>query len=149
MPISAEPRVLMQKEAETLVWRPTLGGLRKHLPTLAIAALIGSAWSIHDSYFHYLIELAALNVAVLCGLNLLMGYAGQAYIAVAATFAIGAYASALGMMKLGLPFMVSWLGGSLVAGIFGVLSGVPAFRLAGAYLAMVSIAFNIVVEEVL
>jgi ABC-type branched-subunit amino acid transport system ATPase component/ABC-type branched-subunit amino acid transport system permease subunit len=141
--------MLMHKHAETLVSRPTVGGVRRLLPPLVIAVLIVSAWSIHDSYFNYLIKLAALNVAVVCGLNLLMGYAGQAYIAVAATFAIGAYASALGMMKLGLPFIVSWLGGSLVAGVFGVLSGVPAFRLAGAYLAMVSIAFNIVVEETL
>jgi len=123
--------------------------IRAVLIVCVIAALAFASWSVRDGYFNHLIKLTAINIAVVCGLNLLMGYAGQAFIAVAATFAVGAYASALAMTQLGLPFVVAWLGGALLAGIFGVLSGVTAFRLAGAYLAMVSIAFNVVVEEIL
>ncbi|MGE0735028.1 MAG: ATP-binding cassette domain-containing protein [Alphaproteobacteria bacterium] len=122
---------------------------RAGLTAAAVGVLIVASWSVRDPYFNYLIKLTALNVAVVCGLNLLMGYAGQAFIAVAATFAVGAYASALAKIKLGLPFPAAWIGGALLAGLFGVISGVTAFRLAGAYLAMVSIGFNVVVEEIL
>ena len=101
------------------------------------------------SYFSYLVRLSAINVTVVYSLNLLMGYAGQAFIATAAAFAIGAYASALGMIKLGLPFFVSLAGGRNFGGSFGLASSLPAIRLSGAYLAMVSIAFNVVVEQVL
>ncbi len=125
-------------------------GDRRWLWPLALfAVLFAVSFIVRDAFFNHLLKLSALNVIVVAGLNLLMGYAGQAFIAVAATFAIGAYTSALAMLKLGLPFVLAWLGGALIAGVFGVVSGTPAFRLAGAYLAMVSIAFNVVVEEVL
>ena len=122
---------------------------RPFLIALGMVALIAVAWSIEDPYFNYLLKLTAINVAVICGLNLLMGHAGQAFIAVAAIYAIGAYGSALAMLKLGFPFPVAWFAAALLAGLFGVISSIPALRLAGAYLAMVSIAFNVVVEEVI
>jgi branched-chain amino acid transport system ATP-binding protein/branched-chain amino acid transport system permease protein len=122
---------------------------RRPIILLAAILLVAASWGITDSYFSYLVRLSAINVAVVYSLNLLMGYAGQAFIATAATFAIGAYASALGMIRLGLPFFVAWPAGGILAGLFGLASSLPAIRLSGAYLAMVSIAFNVVVEEVL
>ena len=107
--------------------------------------LMLAGWSIADSYIGYLVRLTAINIIVAYSLNLLVGYAGQAFIAAGATFAIGAYASALCMMKLGLPFLIAWPAGGILAGVFGLVSSLPALRLAGAYLAMVSIAFNVVV----
>jgi len=123
--------------------------LPKPVLLLGAAVLLASSWAVGDEYSSYLARLTAINVIVVYSLNLLMGYAGQAFIAAAAAFAIGAYASALGMMKLDLPFIVSWPAGGILAGIFGLASSLPALRLAGAYLAMVSIAFNVVVEQVL
>ncbi len=121
----------------------------KALVLIAGAAVIALGWINTDGYVAYLARLAAINVIVAYSLNLLVGYAGQAFIATGATFAIGAYASALSMMNFGAPFVVAWLAGGVLAGAFGLLSALPALRLAGAYLAMVSIAFNVVVDQVL
>jgi ABC-type branched-subunit amino acid transport system ATPase component/ABC-type branched-subunit amino acid transport system permease subunit len=124
-------------------------GPRKILVPVAAILLLAACWGIEDSYLLYLAKLLAINAIVVYGLNFLMGYAGQAYLAIGASFAVGAYVSALSMMQLGLPFLVAWPGGAVLAGIFGVLTGLPALRLAGAYLAMVSIAFNVVLQETL
>ncbi len=123
--------------------------LSKTLILAISAALMLASWTVTDSYIVYLARLTAINVIVAYSLNLLIGYAGQAFIAIGATFAIGAYASALSMMKLGVSFLVAWPAGGMLAGIFGLLSSLPAMRLAGAYLAMVSIAFNVVIEQIL
>lgn len=120
------------------------------ISVLAITAVLAlTAWTITDGYIGYLARLVAVNVVVVYGLNLLIGYAGQAFIAASATFAIGAYTSALVMMKLGLPFIAAWPAGGIAAGIFGLLASLPALRLSGAYLAMVSVAFNVVVFQIL
>jgi branched-chain amino acid transport system ATP-binding protein len=118
-------------------------------PAIAVALLAALCLAFPAGYGNLLIRLAAINVLVVCALNLLMGHAGQAFIAVAATFAIGAYASALGVMQLGLPWLVALGFGGALAALFGLVSSLPALRLAGAYLAMVSIAFNVIVEETL
>ena len=102
-----------------------------------------------DTYLIYLAKLLALNIMVVYGVNLLMGYAGQAFLAISATFGIGAYVCALLVMKVGLPMPLAWLSGGLLAGLTGVLAGSASLALAGAYLAMVSIAFNVVVEQVI
>jgi branched-chain amino acid transport system ATP-binding protein/branched-chain amino acid transport system permease protein len=117
-----------------------------------LLVLVGVAvlcWVFPSGYGNLMIRLVAINLLVVCALNLLMGHGGQAFIAVAATFAIGAYASALGMMKLQLPWIVALAFGGSLAALFGLIASLPALRLSGAYLAMVSIAFNVIVEEVL
>ncbi len=119
------------------------------LPAIAILTLVGLCAVFPDGYLNLLLRLAAVNVLVVCGLNLLMGYGGQAFLAVAATFAIGAYASALALMKLDLPWALAIALGGALAAAFGLLTSLPALRLSGAYLAMVSIAFNVIVEEIL
>ena len=119
------------------------------VPVLSIAALIGVCAIFPDGYLNLLIRLAAVNVLVVCGLNLLMGYGGQAFLAVAATVAVGAYASSLALMKLNVPWLIAIALGGTLAAFFGLLTSLPALRLSGAYLAMVSIAFNVIVEEIL
>ena len=119
------------------------------IPFLVLATLTLLCWSFPTGYGNLMIRLVAINLLVVCALNLLMGYGGQAFIAVAATFTIGAYGSALGMMILNLPWFLAIAFGGLLAAVFGFIASLPALRLSGAYLAMVSIAFNVIVEEVL
>lgn len=133
-------------KAATITRRRVGPGLHALLAAVALAVACSA---ITDDYLIYLAKLLALNVIVVYGVNLLMGYAGQAFLAIAATFGIGAYTCALSVMALGLPMPLGWLAGGLLAGATGLLAGLPALRLAGAYLAMVSIAFNVVVEQVI
>jgi ABC-type branched-subunit amino acid transport system ATPase component/ABC-type branched-subunit amino acid transport system permease subunit len=116
---------------------------------VAMLAALGISLAMDDRYYIYLARLTLLNIIVVYALNILLGYAGQASIAAAAIFAVGAYGCALGVMHLGVPFPIAWPAGALLAGIVGIVSALPALRLAGAYLAMVSIAFNVVAEQIL
>jgi len=135
---------------EALLYPVALTSIRAwKTPLLVLAALTLMCWSFPTGYGNLMIRLVAVNLLVVCALNLLMGYGGQAFIAVAATFTIGAYGSALGMMNLNLPWFIAIAFGGLLSAVFGFIASLPALRLSGAYLAMVSIAFNVIVEEVL
>ena len=116
---------------------------------IAMTAAIAASLLVQDRYVTYLARLTLLNIIVVYALNILLGYAGQASIAAAAIFAVGAYGSAVGVMHLGIPFLIAWPIGALLSGLVGILSALPALRLAGSYLAMVSIAFNVVAEQIL
>jgi ABC-type branched-subunit amino acid transport system ATPase component/ABC-type branched-subunit amino acid transport system permease subunit len=123
--------------------------LRWAMISVAAIVLIGICHSLDQGYATYLVKLVGINIIVVYGLNLLMGYAGQAFIAIAATFAIGAYVTAVTVVQGWLSFPLAWLLAGTAGGLFGVIAGLPALRLSGAYLAMVSIAFNVVIEQVL
>ncbi|WP_084462561.1 branched-chain amino acid ABC transporter ATP-binding protein/permease [Oceanibaculum pacificum] len=105
-----------------------------------------SAYS--DGYQAYVIGLIGLTTIVAVGLNVLMGLAGQISIGQIAFYAIGAYAvGILTAMEYGLPFGLAVPLGALLAGGAGLLLALPAMRLSGPYLAMVTIAFAFVVEH--
>lgn len=82
------------------------------------------------------------------GLMLLTGYAGQISIGHAAFFAIGAYTSSI-LTKEGLPFLLAFPAAGLMAGIAGIIIGLPALRLSGLYLAIVTLGFSFIVEEII
>ena len=77
----------------------------------------------------------ALAIAVL-GLNLLVGYSGQISLGHGAFFALGAYASAISILDLGVPYLLTLPLAGIVCGIAGFLLGIPALRLRGLYLAL-------------
>ena len=81
------------------------------------------------------------------GLMLLVGYTGQISLGHAAFLAVGAYTEAL-LQGAGLPFVISIACAALFAGIVGVIVGLPALRLKGIYLAIATLAFNVIVEEI-
>ena len=68
--------------------------------------------------------------------NLIGGLAGYASFGHVAFFGLGAYTSALAIVRLGLPFPVAWLAGGLVAVAFALLVGWPILRLRGHYFAI-------------
>jgi ABC-type branched-subunit amino acid transport system permease subunit len=71
--------------------------------------LVGACRSLEQGYATYLVKLAGINIIVVYGLNLLMGYAGQAFIAAGATFAIGAYVTAVAVTQGWVSFPLAWL----------------------------------------
>ena len=91
-------------------------------------------------------------VFILCiasiGLMMVTGYTGQVSLGHAAFVAIGAYAHAWFISK-GLPLPLSMPAAALLAAAAGLLVGVPAVRVSGLYLAMVTLAFAIIVEQVI
>jgi branched-chain amino acid transport system permease protein len=90
----------------------------------------------------------ALACAVL-GLNLLVGYSGQISLGHGAFFALGAYASAITINDLGVPYLLTLPLAGIVCGIAGFLLGLPALRLRGLYLALVTLGLAIATPQVI
>ncbi len=99
-----------------------------------------------NSYHIEVLATAALYALLALGLNLIVGFAGLLHLGYAAFFAIGAYTYALLNLGVGCPF---WLGlpvSGVIAGIGGVLLGLPAVRVRGDYLAIVTLGFGEIVR---
>src|SRR5436309_4242840 len=82
------------------------------------------------------------------GLMLLVGYTGQISLGHAAFLATGAYTEAL-LQAAGMPFLVSLASAALFSAAVGIIVGLPALRLKGIYLAIATLAFNVIVEEII
>ena len=107
---------------------------------LALAATL-------NGYYVYVLANVALLAIVGIGMNVLLGLAGQVSFGHVGFYAIGAYAVAVLTSKVGLSFWLAWPIGVLLAGAVGLLLAVPALRVKGPYLAMVTIAFGFIVEH--
>jgi ABC-type branched-subunit amino acid transport system ATPase component/ABC-type branched-subunit amino acid transport system permease subunit len=133
-------------------------GTRSWLAALAAAALAVIPLIAGGTYYTYLGLIVFIYSIVAIGLNILTGYAGQFSLGHAAFMAMGAYTTALLTKALApLPFFAQsglhiWLGvicGTIIAAVSGVVLAVPALRVRGPYLAMVTIAFGWVIWKIL
>lgn len=112
------------------------------LAALLLAPLVASSFLVGELAYVFILCIASL------GLMLLTGYTGQISLGHAAFVAIGAYAHAWAMAQ-GIPMLLSLPLAGLLAGMAGLLLGIPAIRVSGLYLAMVTLAFAIIVEQVI
>jgi branched-chain amino acid transport system permease protein len=94
-----------------------------------------------NKYYVFIANLVLLYMILAVGLNLLIGYAGQLAFANAAMFGIGAYGAGLLQAHFGLPYWLALPAGALIAMASGTLMALPALRLSGIYLALVTLAF--------
>jgi len=113
---------------------------------LALAALGAFIWRA-DNYQLYLLALVGLTAVVGVGLNVLLGLSGQISLGHVAFYGLGAYVVAILTTKTPIVFWLAWPLGAAVAGAAGALLAVPALRVRGPYLAMVTIAFGFIVEQ--
>ena len=112
----------------------------------ALALVSVAAVFVLDSYSLLVFTLCALAAVVGVGLNVLIGLSGQISFGHIAFYAIGAYISAL-MTLAGLPLWLAVPAAGVVAGGVGALLAIPALRVTGPYLAMITIAFSFVVHH--
>lgn len=91
---------------------------------------------------------AAAGVAIL-GLNILFGYTGQISVGHAAFFGLGAYGAGILVSRDGWPWPVSILVSMAIAFVVGLIVSIPAARLKGLYLALVTIAVGAVFPALL
>jgi len=82
------------------------------------------------------------------GLNVLVGLTGLVSLGQAGLFALGSYTGAILATRLGFDIVACCIGAAIVSGAFGVLLAYPTIRVKGVYLAVVTIAFGIIVENV-
>ncbi len=112
----------------------------------AIAGLCAFIWRA-NGYELYVLALVGLTTIVGVGLNVLLGMSGQISLGHAAFYAIGAYVVAIFTTKLDWTVWAALPLAGLIAGVAGVLLAIPALRVRGPYLAMVTIAFGFVLEQ--
>jgi branched-chain amino acid transport system permease protein len=98
-----------------------------------------------SNYWLRVFNLIGITIIAVTGLNILVGFCGQLSIGHAGFIAVGAYASAVLTGKLDLPFPVALLCSGLVAGLIGLVFGIPSVRVKGFYLAITTIAAQFII----
>ncbi|MBI5359036.1 MAG: branched-chain amino acid ABC transporter permease [Planctomycetes bacterium] len=101
-----------------------------------------------NKYFSFLIE-TLIYVSLALGLNIMVGMVGLLVLGYAAFFGIGAYTYAILSLNFHVPFWPSLFIGGAIAGVIGILLGIPSIRLRGDYLAIVTLGFGEIVRFVL
>ena len=116
---------------------------------LAALAFVGVCYLIlvGNGYELYIIALVGLTAVVGIGLNVLVGLTAQISLGHVAFYAIGAYVVGILTTKLDWSFWIALPLAGVVAGLAGAVLAIPALRVRGPYLAMVTIAFGFVVEQ--
>ncbi|MDD2472030.1 MAG: branched-chain amino acid ABC transporter permease, partial [Dehalococcoidales bacterium] len=104
---------------------------------------------LFGNYWLSIFNIIAITIIGAMGLNLLTGYCGQLSIGHAGFIAVGAYTSAILTGQYEVPFLLGMLGGGLMAGLTGVLFGLPSLRVKGFYLAISTIAAQFIIMWVI
>jgi branched-chain amino acid transport system permease protein len=110
---------------------------------------------IINPYIELVLKYIGINIILTVSLNLVNGYMGEFSVGHAGFMAIGAYTASLLTVwlfprQLG-PFLfpVALLAGGIAAGIAGLGIAFPSFRTRGDYLAIVTLAFNMIIKSIL
>ena len=111
---------------------------------LIISALLPTFWP--NPYYIHLMVVIGIYAILLLGLDIVVGYVGEVSLGHAALFGIGAYTAGVLNFQLGVPFLLAVPASIVVTGLFGVLLALPALRVNGPYLAMVTLAFGTIIQ---
>lgn len=117
--------------------------------TVALLLVLFTIPLYAPNYYVYLLNMILVHVILAVGLNILVGSTGQISLGHAGFFAIGAYGTAVLMAKLQIPFVFAILMAAFIAAFFGFILGLPALRLEGPYLAIVSLGFGLTIMHVI
>ena len=128
-----------------------------------VLSVIVASTGLKGEYYKGIIITVGINIILATSLNVVCGYLGQLPLGHAGFMAVGAYAGAIFMkatpvanlLRAGnsvavIPYIIiAILISALVAGIFGLLIGIPALRLRGDYLAIITLGFGEIIRVVL
>ncbi len=112
----------------------------------AIAALIAFPLAVENPYYIHLVETIMIYAIVLFGLDIVVGYTGQVSLGHAGLFGVGSYTAGVLVMKLGAPIWLALPAALGVTAVFGALLALPALKVTGPYLAMVTLAFGTIIQ---
>jgi branched-chain amino acid transport system permease protein len=120
--------------------------VRGWMVVLAAAALLFPF--VAGDYLLYLANLMGVLAIAALGLNVLIGFTGQISLGHAAFMGVGGYATAIAATRLDLPFWISIPAGGVAACAAGMVVGVPSLRIKGLYLAIATLAAQVIFEWV-
>jgi branched-chain amino acid transport system permease protein len=139
-------------------WRDRLGSAIRESPAfqfrwIGIAALILAGFAVppfafSDKYIN-LAVMVGIYIILAQGLNLTVGMTGLLVLGYAGFYAVGAYTFALMNFYWGASYWMAFLPAMVVGALFGLVLGLPSFRLRGDYLAIVTLGFGETVRYIL
>jgi branched-chain amino acid transport system permease protein len=100
-------------------------------------------------YLLHILVMIALYAILAASFNLLTGFAGLFALSQAAFFGVGAYTTAILATKLGIVFPLPLLAGVIVAAAVGMVVALPALRIGGDHLVVVTLALQIIVIAIM
>jgi ABC-type branched-subunit amino acid transport system ATPase component/ABC-type branched-subunit amino acid transport system permease subunit len=116
------------------------------LAVIGLAALMLFPVFLDNPYYIHLLETILIYAILLFGLDIVVGYTGQVSLGHAGLFGIGAYAAGVLVFKLAAPIYITLPVAILVTAGFGAILALPALRVTGPYLAMVTLAFGTIIQ---
>ena len=99
-----------------------------------------------NSYYVHMIGTIMIYAILLYGLDIVVGYTGQVSLGHAGLFGVGSYTAGVLFMKFGAPLWLIIPASIVVTAAFGALLALPALRVTGPYLAMVTLAFGTIIQ---
>ncbi|MEI7481340.1 MAG: branched-chain amino acid ABC transporter permease [Elusimicrobiota bacterium] len=118
-------------------------------------ALAVARFNLLDNYLQLILMLIGINLILTLSLNLVNGYMGEFSVGHAGFMAAGAYVSSILSVKVLASYSPVWvfpcavLAGGMAAGVVGLAVAVPSFKTRGDYLAIVTLAFSMIVKSVI
>jgi branched-chain amino acid transport system permease protein len=132
-------------------YRQDMGLFRDNVQRNWYAALLVGLLVLPFLVPSYLVDISLVFIYGLCGLSLMVlaGYTGLVSLGHAAFLGIGAYAHVYFSQDLGVPWVLSVALAAMITAGVGVLVGLPALRMTGVYLTIATLAFALIIQEVL
>jgi branched-chain amino acid transport system permease protein len=112
---------------------------------LAVIFFLLIPLTLHE-YYLSVANLVWIAIVGALGLNILVGYTGQVSIGHGAFMSVGAYTAANLATRLDSPWPVNLLAGGLMAAAVGAVVGIPSLRIKGLYLAIATLAGQLIIE---
>lgn len=144
------------------IWRARWEALlasRKALPILIIVGLALSfaipAFGLVDQYVQLILMYVGINIILATSLNLVNGYMGEFSVGHAGFMAVGAYVASIMTVRVfpasaeAFLFPVALIAGGAAAALIGLVVALPSFKTRGDYLAIVTLAFLMIVKSVI
>ena len=113
---------------------------------IGLAVLAAAPLFLDNPYYIHMIGTIMIYAILLFGLDIVVGYTGQVSLGHAGLFGVGSYTAGVLFFKLGAPLWVIIPASIGVTAGFGALLALPALRVTGPYLAMVTLAFGTIIQ---
>jgi branched-chain amino acid transport system permease protein len=113
---------------------------------IGLIALLVFPTLVPNPYYIHLAETILIYAILLFGLDIVVGYTGQVSLGHAGLFGVGSYVTGVLVLKMGFAWYLTLPASILVAAVFGAILALPALRVTGPYLAMVTLAFGTIIQ---
>jgi ABC-type branched-subunit amino acid transport system ATPase component/ABC-type branched-subunit amino acid transport system permease subunit len=111
-----------------------------------VALLAALPVLVGNPYYLHLVETILIYAILLFGLDIVVGYTGQVSLGHAGLFGVGSYVTGVLVMKLSAAWWLTLPASVAGAALFGAILALPALRVTGPYLAMVTLAFGTILQ---